>query len=629
MEPRDEFSSSSARGDLEVEEFDPTQLQFGDLEYRDEAPQRLVSTGRDALPGSSGVYETTAYPTQSSQHVSRSAPSVREQRDQVQVGVHPRPRGGHVQMRSMNCTQCSQTVGQNDTDKRAYVNFPCEHIMHLSCFELAKIRTKGTVCPSCFGEQRFDKMVCQEMETGKKIMNIDSTLACVVAEMYASGERGANERWIQLCSSGQVLETADPELGVWTRCRHDDMHELGRRANMKNYIVKTSIEDAEKALSLKRPVDALLAKGVTNMTFVHANIGVDHLFTAGYTLRDLYDLGFKEWTQMVNQGVKMKHLSQTHRETGTVILPVEELVSIWAHSFTSIVRWMASEYAQNVHPSPVHFKKAVSSFCAVQFTRTELSQLSLTSAGQLMNFGGLNALTPDALVDLCGGDGIRTASAARDWLKVDGELLAAIGFGELHAERLGWSKQDMQDVFGMVIKDPSMRGRISDARSHARARAGSGYGDDRPPRHSGPNMRQRSSDPNDRYAGYERPSSSSAFGDAIEDYTHGVQSYGGEQEGGELERMIESASAMALQKSSGPSPDPRQDSVPSSLDLDSLASSPSIVAEHSIVGQQNSRAAKSETPTKHFSVGAVVSDTKSLKSTIEAPGVVAGQDGWI
>lgn len=339
--------------------------------------------------------------------------------------------------------------------------FRCGHWFHQECYELAKIRFNGGLCPMCHYDERFDFLnneIADTSSSGKfLILDIDHSFAKIASDMFYD-EKIANETWssIESMSNQRHFLNIEPtDIELYSRFDPNDHESLLKKANYaeKLNIDQKKIKKMRKVFEKHEPIDKILVLKYSVNDIKSAGITLEFLVSCGYNIVDIYHLGFRRWKDLKELKFSSNIMTMLD-DDGFAFISVQFLVDYYHITYRDLIMVFSYHHLEFVKNKDVAYQKAILELCKLNLKKDELVKLSMTNINALFSVFGKNCFNADCLVEFCKGEGINKIQVLQQVFKFDGSTIDNIvGFNTEHLKNLGWQEGHL---FGDLIRENLM-----------------------------------------------------------------------------------------------------------------------------------------------------------------------------
>lgn len=344
--------------------------------------------------------------------------------------------------------QCARCYLTEDTCVNyTRFKFSCEHKFHFECYEMMRLQFRGSWCPICFHHRRFDK-IQQSVDTGNADVlkvDVDHQYGVLCSELYYDSKTKGNV-WTnieQRSEHGFLMKLGKTDIERYKDYGGKDRESLVMKAkHVASFDIKQeTVNKIRKLFDDKKPVQTILAMKYTTEDIIIAGITMEYMIQREYTLKDIYDLGFRTFQDLLR--LKMhSRLATLFYEGNQPYVSIQMLVDYYRIDYQVLIKMFCYDFNGNIKTDPVSYQKAVLEFCKLNLQRDELLKLKMNDINALIACFGPNCFTAECMVEFCSGDGVNDIDVLMDEFMFDADTMKKIsGFNEEHfTKMLEWDK---------------------------------------------------------------------------------------------------------------------------------------------------------------------------------------------
>ena len=357
------------------------------------------------------------------------------------IEVKKKEKTQKVKIKQEKCIYCQQDLSESINGTR--FSFACGHIFHYECYELSRISFKGSVCPICYGEERFSQIfsINEKSNTSEEMCDIDHSFGMIALDNYYDSRKTDVLASIQDLIPLETMALLDnPDLSLYRNFDPNDRVEIGKRANhaMTNLITTEKCQKIRKLFQRQTPVAEIHKTKFKRDDFLMAGIRMDFLIDHKYTLKDIYNLGFRTFKDLLTLNFQ-NHMLSIFNDHNEAFVPIGFLVDYYYVDYKIMINTFADYYSNQVKRDENIYQMAVADFCRLKLSKKELIKLKLTNINLFFQQFGKNCLNADCIVNFCDGYGVNQISTLQDTFKFYGQTMENIkGFTHQHFVQLGW-----------------------------------------------------------------------------------------------------------------------------------------------------------------------------------------------
>lgn len=347
-----------------------------------------------------------------------------------------------VKLVEEKCVYCGELLSDSINGTR--FSFSCGHIFHCECYELLRISFKGSMCPICYGDERFSQILSLNEKSGQseEMCDIDHCFGMISIEMYYDSRRknvfGSIHDQIPFST---LTELTNPDLSLYRNFDSTDRVEIGKRSThaMSNLITTEKCQKIRKIFQRQTPVADIVKMKYKREDFIMAGIRMDFLISHRYFLQDIYNLGFRTFSDLLTLNFQ-NHMLSLFNEENKAYVSIQILVDYYYVDYVILINTFADYYANHVKRDEITFQRAVGDFCRLELSKKELLKLKLTNINLFFQQFGKNCLNAECIVNLCAGDGVNRLNVLQNTFKFYGKTFENIkGFTHQHFVQLAWA----------------------------------------------------------------------------------------------------------------------------------------------------------------------------------------------
>jgi len=342
------------------------------------------------------------------------------------------------------CGYCLEILSMGINGTR--FSFPCGHILHMECYEILRISFKGSMCPICFSEERFSGVFSNhpEADTEDIKFDIDHAFGMIYLQIYYDQRKKGQvmQKLHQQIPFSTMSEISAEEIAVFRNHDPTDTGEILKKANisLKNVINLEKKQDIIRLFQKRSDVRKIQKLGYNYNDILMSGIRMDFLINNGYTLKDIYDMGFRTYKDLMELQFH-HHILTIFNDKKQAIVPVQFLVDWYYIDYRRLIEMFAMFYANSVKIEEKMYEMAVADFCKLKLSKDELLKLGLTNINLFFTSFGKNCFNADCLVNFCQGDEVNNAKILMEVFKFYGKTMEKIqGFALRHFNLLGWEE---------------------------------------------------------------------------------------------------------------------------------------------------------------------------------------------
>ena len=342
------------------------------------------------------------------------------------------------------CAFCMISLSE-DINKTRF-SFSCDHTFHSECYELSKRHLRGSMCPVCYSEERFSNIFTnfQQSQEEGYFFDIDHHFGLIDLERYY--DRRKNNLFNNLEESIELHKYSDldiNDLKIFGNFNCTDNSQILQKAN----ISMSNVIDAKKRSKIielfqkKTDVKIINKLGYNKDDFMAAGVKIDLLISNGYTLVDMFNMGFRTYRDLIQLNFHHHALEIINEENNELLIEIGQLVDWYNIDYRILIDMLAMYHAKSTKINESYYKMAVSDFLSLKLSKKELLKLKLLNINLFFTSFGKNCLTADGILNFCSGRKVNDEKTLMNVFKFSEKTMEKIpGFTSWHFEQLQWSE---------------------------------------------------------------------------------------------------------------------------------------------------------------------------------------------
>jgi hypothetical protein len=341
------------------------------------------------------------------------------------------------------CSRCYMTV--DNCVNMTRFTFSCDHWFHMECYEIMRLNFGGSMCPICFRDRRFDDVQMSIYTEGSEDrLDIDHHYGVLCSELFYQ-KKTKGDMWTnieQRSDHGFMMKLSRTDIEKYGDYECNDRNALLMKSKhaIGMDLKQETVNKIRKLFDDQKPVHSILSMKYTTEDIIVAGITMEYLIQREYTLKDIYDLGFRTYQDLLK--LKMhSRLATLFYEGNKPFVPIQLLVDYYRIDYQVLIKMFCYDFNGNIKNDVVSYQKAVLEFCKLNLSKDELIKLKMNNINALISCFGPNCFTAECMVELCNGHDVNDVDTLMDIFMFDSDTMKKIcGFNNHHFEMLEWDR---------------------------------------------------------------------------------------------------------------------------------------------------------------------------------------------